>query len=380
IRIRRQLHQYPELSNKEYKTSAFIASLLKKWGYKVKSKVGGTGVIGLLEPPSAVRRQRTGCVAIRADMDALPIQEAIKKSFSSRSNGIMHACGHDGNMTCALGAAKLLAAHQDELTKPVKFIFQPAEEISNGAERMIKAGALKDPFVEAIIGMHVYTLLPVGKIGLKYGQMMANVDEFTLTITGEGGHGAAPHKGVDAVAIAAEVITALQQVVSRQTDPADPVVLTIGTINGGTQYNILADKVVMNGTVRTLNDRIHREMPRKIEKVVRGITSAFGASYRLEYNVLGVALVNNDQVVDTIKSAATKILGTNNIVTINRASMGGEDFASYLQQVPGAFVYLGVGNKTKGITYPWHHACFDLDEEALPIGAAVLAQSVWTWQ
>jgi amidohydrolase len=201
-----------------------------------------------------------------------------------------------------------------------------------------------------------------------------------LTITGEGGHGAAPHKGVDAVAIAAEVITALQQVVSRQTDPADPVVLTIGTINGGTQYNILADKVVMNGTVRTLNDRIHREMPRKIEKVVRGITSAFGASYRLEYNVLGVALVNNDQVVDTIKSAATKILGTNNIVTINRASMGGEDFASYLQQVPGAFVYLGVGNKTKGITYPWHHACFDLDEEALPIGAAVLAQSVWTWQ
>ncbi len=380
IKIRRHLHQYPELSNKEYKTSAYIASLLKKWGLKVKTGVGGTGVIGLLEPPSAIRHPRTSSIAIRADMDALPIQEATNKSYSSRVKGIMHACGHDGNMTCALGAAKLLAAHRKELTKPVKFIFQPAEEISNGAERMIKAGVLKDPLVEAIIGMHVYTLLPVGKIGLKYGQMMANVDEFTLTITGEGGHGAAPHKGVDAVAIAAEVITALQQVVSRQTDPADPVVLTIGTINGGSQYNILADQVVMTGTVRTLNEQTHQEMPNKIEKIVRGITAAFGARYQLEYKMLGIALVNTDQIVDTIKAAAAGILGTNNIITVNRASMGGEDFASYLQQVPGAFVYLGVGNKAKGITHPWHHACFDLDEEALPVGAAVLAQTVWSWQ
>jgi amidohydrolase len=377
ISIRRHLHQNPELSNKEYKTSAYIASLLKKWGYKVKTKVGGTGVIGLLSPMTHDSRHMTGCIAVRADMDALPIQEAAKKSFSSQAKGIMHACGHDGNMTCALGAAKLLAAHQDELTKPVKFIFQPAEEVSNGAERMIKAGALKNPMVEAIIGMHVYTLLPVGQLGLKYGQMMANVDEFTLTIIGEGGHGAAPQKGVDAVAVAAEVITALQQVVSRQTDPADPVVLSIGTINGGTQYNILADKVVMNGTVRTLNDKTHQEMPKKIEKVVRGITTAFGARYQISYKGLGIALVNNDLIVDKIKNSAAEILGAKNIITINRASMGGEDFASYLQRVPGAFVYLGVGNKAKGITYPWHHACFDLDEEALPVGAAVLAQSVW---
>ncbi len=380
IKIRRHLHQYPELSNKEYKTSAYIAGLLKKWGYKVKTKVGGTGVIGLLQPATRNPQLATSCIAIRADMDALPIQEATNKSYSSRVKGIMHACGHDGNMTCALGAAKLLAAHRQELTKTVKFIFQPAEEISNGAERMIKARVLKDPLVEAIIGMHVYTLLPVGKIGLKYGQMMANVDEFTLTITGEGGHGAAPHKGVDAITVAAEVITALQQVVSRQTDPADPVVLTIGTINGGSQYNILADKVVMTGTVRTLNDQTHQEMPKKIAKVVRGITAAFGAEYQLEYSVLGTALINTDHVVNTIKDAAASILGANNIITINRASMGGEDFASYLQQVPGAFFYLGVGNKTKGITHPWHHACFDLDEEALPVGAAVLAQTVWSWQ
>jgi amidohydrolase len=379
IKIRRHLHQYPELSNKEYKTGAYIASLLKKWGYKVKAKIGGTGVIGVLFPSTINNQLSTKCIAIRADMDALPIHEVTKKSFASLSKGIMHACGHDGNMTCALGAAKLLAVHQKELTKPVKFIFQPAEEISNGAERMIKAGALKDPLVEVIIGMHVYTLLPVGKIGLKYGQMMANVDEFSLTITGEGGHGAAPHKGVDAIAVAAEVITALQQVVSRQTDPADPVVLTIGMINGGTQYNILADKVVMKGTVRTLNDKTHQDMPKKIEKVVRGITAAFGARYQLEYKALGVALVNSNRIVDTIKDAAAKILGANNIVTIDRVSMGGEDFAGYLQQVPGAFVYLGVGNKAKGITYPWHHACFDLDEEALPVGAAVLAQSVWSW-
>lgn len=379
IKIRRHLHQHPELSGQEYKTSAYIASLLKKWGYKVKSKVGGTGVVALLRPTANGQRPAVKCIAIRADMDALPIQEATKKSFSSQSKGIMHACGHDGNMTCALGAAKLLAAHQSELTETVKFIFQPAEEVSNGAERMIKAGVLKDPKVEAIIGMHVYTLLPAGKVGIKYGQMMANVDEFTLTIVGEGGHGAAPHKGIDAITVAADVITALQQVVSRQTDPADPVVLTIGTINGGTQYNILADKVVMNGTVRTLNDKTHQEMPKKIEKIICGITAAFGARYSLEYKGLGVALVNCDQIVDTIKNAATEILGEKNIITINRASMGGEDFASYLQQVPGAFFYLGVGNKAKGITYPWHHSCFDLDEEALPVGAAVLAQSVWSW-
>ncbi|MBI5555372.1 MAG: amidohydrolase [Elusimicrobia bacterium] len=380
IKIRRHLHQHPELSNQEYKTSEYIASLLKKWDYKVKSGIGGAGVIGLLFPSTINKQLSTKCIAIRADMDALPIHEETEKSYASKTKGIMHACGHDGNMTCALGAAKLLAAHQSELTKTVKFIFQPAEEVSNGAERIIKAGVLKDPAVEAIIGMHVYTLLPAGKVGIKYGQMMANVDEFTLTIIGEGGHGAAPHKGVDAIAVAADVITALQQVVSRQTDPADPVVLTIGTINGGTQYNILADKVVMKGTVRTLNDKTHREMPKKIEKIGRGITSAFGARYQLEYKVLGVALINNDQIVDTIKIAAAKILGANNIVTINRASMVGEDFASYLQQVSGAFVYLGVGNKAKGITYPWHHACFDLDEEALPVGAAVLAQSVWEWQ
>lgn len=380
IKIRRHLHQHPELSNQEYKTSAYIVSQLKKWGYQVITNVGGTGVVGVLFPSTSNNQLSTKCIAIRADMDALPIHEETNKSYASQIKGIMHACGHDGNMTCALGAAKLLAKHQSELTKAVKFIFQPAEEISNGAERMIKSGALKDPAVEAIIGMHVYTLLPAGKVGIKYGQMMANVDEFTLTISGEGGHGAAPHKGIDAIAVTAEVITALQQVVSRQTDPADPVVLTIGTINGGTQYNILADKVVMNGTVRTLNDKTHQDMPKKIERIARGITAAFGAKYQLEYKVLGIALVNDDQIVDSIKNAAAKILGANNIITINRASMGGEDFASYLQQVPGAFVYLGVGNKAKGITYPWHHACFDLDEEALPVGAAVLAQSVWSWQ
>ena len=378
INIRRHLHRHPELSGREVQTAAFIAGLLKKWGLEVKTGIGGNGVIGLLAPAGG--RGAGKCVAIRADMDALPIQEKNKKSYSSLVKGVMHACGHDGNMTCALGAARLLAAHKEELGRPVKFIFQPAEEISNGAEEMIKAGALRQPAVEKIIGMHVYTLLPAGKVGIKYGQMMANVDQFNLTIIGEGGHGAAPHKGVDAIAVAAEVITGLQQVVSRQIDPADPVVLTIGKINGGTQYNILADRVVLDGTVRTLNDKTHKEMPLRIEQIARGITAAFGARYSLEYNVLGPALINNDTVVETVKKAAMEIVGAARVMTIPRASMGGEDFASYLQHIPGAFVYLGVGNKAKGIIAPWHHPDFDLDEEALPIGAAVLAESVWAWQ
>jgi amidohydrolase len=380
IDIRRHLHRYPELSGREVKTAAYVAGLLKKWGLKVKTGVGGTGVIGILAPEAAKSGQATQCIAIRADMDALPIQEKKKTSYSSLAQGVMHACGHDGNMTCALGAARLLAAHKKELPRTVKFIFQPAEEVSNGAEEMIKAGALRQPAVDKIIGMHVYTLLPAGKVGIKYGQMMANVDQFNLTIIGEGGHGAAPQKGVDAIAVAAEVISGLQQVVSRQTDPADPVVLTIGKINGGTQYNILADRVVLDGTVRTLNDKTHKEIPVKIEKIVRGITAAFGARYILEYKVLGPALINNDAVVEDIRNAAAGILGEENVSLMTRASMGGEDFASYLLHIPGAFVYLGVGNKAKGITAPWHHPGFDLDEEALPVGAAVLAQSAWSCQ
>ncbi len=380
VAIRRHLHQNPELSGQEYATSKYISGLLRKWGLKVKQVPNTTGIVGLLEPPTTNGQRRTGCVALRADMDALPIQEETGKIYASRKSGVMHACGHDGNMTCVLGAARLLAQQKKQLRKTVKFIFQPAEEISGGAKSMIKGGVLKNPPVEMIMGLHVYMPLAAGTIGIKYGQMMAAVDEFTLTILGSGGHGAAPQRGVDAIAISGSVITALQQIISRQTDPLDPVVLTIGTINGGSRYNILADKVVMTGTVRTLNEQTHHSMPVTIEKVVKGVTAAFGATYRLEYKVLGCSLENNESVLDKIKYETGQLLGTEKVIILKRPSMGGEDFAAYLETVPGAFIYLGAGNPAKGIKYPWHHSRFDIDEEALPIGAAVLAESVWTWQ
>lgn len=379
IKIRRHLHMYPELSGKEYKTAQFIATHLKKWGLQIKTGVAGAGVIGLLEPGATTHEQPTGCIALRADMDALPIQEETGKSYASKNPGVMHACGHDGNMTCVLGAARLLAQRKKSLSRPVKFIFQPAEEISNGAQAMIHAGCLKNPDVEAIIGIHMYMPLPTGTVGLKHGQMMAAVDEFTLSILGEGGHGAAPHKGVDAIAISAEVVTALQQIVSRRVDPVDSVVVTIGTIQGGSRYNIIADKVVMTGTVRTLNEKTHRQIPRLMEKIVRGVTLGFGARYELVYKRIGVPLVNDDRALSKIEDAAKNVLGTQGVTLLTRTSMGGEDFALYLRQVPGAFLYLGVGNKEKGIRFPWHHAKFDIDEDGLPVGAAVLAQTVWTW-
>lgn len=376
ITIRRYLHQNPELSFQEYNTAKYIAGLLQKWGLKVKTNVGGTGVIGLLSPSA---QSPAKCVALRADMDALPIQEQTGKSYASKNSGVMHACGHDGNMTCVLGAARILSARRQELKSTVKFIFQPAEEVAGGAEAIIRAGALKNPTVAVIIGLHVNSALDAGKIGIKQGQMMASVDQFELTIIGESGHGAAPHKGVDAIAVSAEVITALQQVVSRKIDPLDPVVLTIGTINGGSRYNILADRVTMTGTVRTLNEKTHKNMPLLIEKIVKGVVSAFDAKYKLNYKILGVSLKNDEQVLVKVRAEAIKLLGTNGVRDLNCPSMGGEDFASYLQKVPGAFFYLGVKNQAKGTNFTWHHPRFDLDEEALPIGAAVLAQSAGSW-
>lgn len=379
IKIRRHLHMYPELSGKEYRTAQFIAMHLKKWGLQVKTGVAGTGVIGLLFPSTDNYQPSTKSIALRADMDALPIQEETGKNYASKTPGIMHACGHDGNMTCVLGAVRLLSQHKKNLSWPVKFIFQPAEETSHGARAMIQSGCLQNPEVTAIIGIHMYTVLPTGTMGIKYGQMMAAVDEFTLTIIGEGGHGAAPHKGIDAVAISAEVITALQQIVSRKVDPIDSVVVTIGTIQGGHQYNIIADKVTMTGTVRTLNEKTHRQIPRLMERIVKGVTHGFGARYEFVYKRIGEPLVNDDRVLSKIEHTAKSVLGTRKVTSLTRTSMGGEDFALYLQRVEGAFIYLGVGNKQKGIQFPWHHTKFDIDEEALPIGAAVLAQTVWTW-
>ncbi len=367
IKIYRSLHQYPELGWQEYMTSKLIAETLKSLGLKVKTGIGKTGVVGL------IKGSNNKCIALRADMDALPIEEDTNLPYSSKNKGIMHACGHDANMTCVLGAAMILMEHVHELQGKIKFIFQPNEENANGAQSMIEEGVLENPSVDTIIGVHVHSGIPTGKIGIKYGQMMAAVDAFTITIFGEGGHGAYPHKGVDAIVVAAQVISNLQNIVSRQIDPLLPAVISVGTVQGGSQFNILADKVVMKGTVRTLDEKLHKKIPQMMKRTIAGVTNSMGASYKLDYKVIGHSLVNDDKVNDLIKQVAISNLGVNNVVNMDKPSMGGEDFAAYLSKVPGAFIYLGVADRKRKTNYPWHHPKFMVDENALLLGAELLA-------
>jgi amidohydrolase len=366
-KIYRSLHQYPELGWQEYKTSELIAQVLGDSGIKVKTGVGKTGVVGLLE------HGQGKCLAFRSDMDALPIREATNLPYASKNKGVMHACGHDGNMATVLGAALLLAKAKDKLKGRIKFIFQPNEENANGALAMIKDGVLENPPVTAMVGVHVSSGIPVGQVGIKYGQMMAAVDEFTITILGEGGHGAYPHKGVDAIVVSAQVVSNLQTLVSRQIDPLAPVVISVGSIHGGNQFNILADKVVMNGTVRTLDEKIHKMIPAMMKRSIDGITKSMGARYQLDYKIIGHSLVNDDKVNDLVKKVAFEKLDKNKVVLMTKSSMGGEDFAAYLDKVPGAFIYLGTGDRDRKKNYPWHHPKFKVNEKTIFLGAELLA-------
>ena len=372
IAARRHIHQYPEVGYEEEKTSKFVASILSDLGLKLKTGVAKTGVVGLLK---GARAGRT--IAVRADMDALPIGEQLKVSFASKNDGVMHACGHDGNMATVLGCAMLLSTRTSELKGNVKFIFQPSEEAPpGGAEPMIKEGVLEKPKVDAILGVHVDPVVPSGKIGLRWGPMMAAADEFELAITGEAAHGARPHQGIDAVVLSAEVIQALQTIPSRMVDPVRPMVLTVGTIHGGYKFNIVADRVDMTGTVRTIDPSLRKRIPKMMEKMVSRITSSAGGGYELNYITGYPVLICDDGMTNMLAESTRKLLGKKSVVELAEPMMGGEDFAFFTKAVPGTMMRLGVGNKKKDCIYPWHHPKFNLDEDALPIGSAVLAQAV----
>ncbi len=368
IKLRRAIHAFPELGFEEYKTSALIAKNLKALGLQVHTGVAKTGVVGILN-----KSQKQPVIALRADMDALPVTEKTRMPFASKNKGVMHACGHDAHVTCVLGAAMILSKMKDKLGGCVKFIFQPNEESAGGAELMIKQGVLKNPCVDVIIGMHTHPELLTGKLGIKYGTAMASVDRFTLTVIGKGSHGAYPHKGIDAILVASDIVIALQALISRQINPVEPAVITIGTIEGGSNFNVLADRVVMTGTVRSINKKLHARLPIMIRKVVRGVAQSHGATVQLDYKVIGYPLVNDTRITNMVKRSASRIIGRKNVVEITEPSMGGDDFASYLSHVPGSFVYLGVRNQLKKTIYPWHHSRFTIDENALVFGIAVLA-------
>jgi amidohydrolase len=364
---RRQIHQHPELAYEEEQTSALVASRLRDLGLDVTAGVAGTGVIGVLEGKLPGKT-----VLLRADMDALPIVEQNEASYCSLRKGVMHACGHDGHTAMLLGAAKLLTERREQLPGRVKFMFQPAEEGGFGALRMIEAGLLDSPAVDAAFALHIDGFRYVGQIGLRVGPASAASDRFTVTIQGKGGHAARPNMTVDPIVLAAQVILSLQTLVSREISPTEQAVVTIGAMESGTASNVISDAAVLRGTARTYSEEVRAHIERRISEIAGGIARAMRGDAETEYVRGYPSIVNTQDGVDVVSRVVTDMLGEQSLVEAEMM-MGGEDFSYLLERVPGAFLRLGVRNRAWKTPRLAHSAGFDLDEEALPIGTAVLA-------
>jgi amidohydrolase len=371
VEIRRHLHSYPELSGQEYETSAYVAGVLSSAGLKVREGVGKTGLVAEL-----IGEHSTSFLAIRTDMDALPIQEMTGLSFASHKPGVMHACGHDVHTTVGLGTAMVLNELRDRLPGGMRFLFQPAEEIAQGAGWMIADGALQD--VEAILSCHVFPSIPAGQVGIRYGALTAAADMLELHILGESGHGARPHEAVDAIWIAAQVITTLQQAISRTQNPLRPIVLTVGQISGGRAPNVIADQVVLKGTVRSLHPETHAKLPEWIEGIVANVCQSFGARYQLNYE-RGVPSVQNcGRLSGLLEEAAREAFGKTAVQLLPEPSLGAEDFALFLDHAPGAMFRLGVGVEGQA-NPPLHHPNFQVDERAIATGVITMAYAAYKY-
>lgn len=364
--IRRDFHRHPELGLEEHRTAARVQTLLDELGIEHEDGLGGTGVLGLIpgNPKGPV-------AALRADMDALPLQDAKDVPYRSQIPGKMHACGHDVHMAIQLGAARLLLGLPGPLPGRVKLLFQPAEETVGGAKLLIEAGVLEDPAVDAVFGLHVDGGRDVGSFGLHYGQRNASSDNVDIIVHGRSGHGAYPSGGVDAIVVAAQVITALQTVVSRNVDARDSAVVSFGKIQGGSQGNILADRVGLVGTVRCLDPAIRELVVRRVRETAEGVAAAMGGRAEVEIEPSYDALINDNAMVDVVRENARALVGEENVFIFPKPNMGVEDFAYYLSHVPGAFFALGVRNEAAGIVDTVHQVGFDVDETCMVYGAAV---------
>jgi amidohydrolase len=369
VDLRRTLHQWPELGFQEIRTSALIAEQLQALGLEVKTGIAQTGVVGILRG-----RGEGKTVLLRADMDGLPIQEANGVPYASKNAGVMHACGHDGHTAMLLTVAKLLSQRQQHFSGTIKFAFQPAEERPpGGAKGMIEEGVLENPKVDAVFGLHLWNGLPMGKIGVDEGAIMASVDRFDVVIKGVGSHGAYPHTGVDPIVVGSHVISALQTVVSREVPPLAAAVVTVGQFHSGTAFNVIPSHAELSGTVRTVDARIRQEMPAQLERLVRGVTSAMRAEYTFTYEFGYPVTVNDTHQSRFVRQVATRIVGEANVVSAGM-TMGAEDMSYFLEAVPGCYLRLGSGNPDKGFVHPHHSAVFNFDEAALPIGVELLTQ------
>ena len=370
IAIRRHLHQHPELSYEETETGKYIANALKQMQIPYTHGVAGNGVVAMIhgkDPDAKI-------VALRGDIDALPIQEANDVPYASVNAGVMHACGHDVHTTCLLGAAEILSAIRNQFSGTVKLIFQPAEErLPGGASLMIAEGVLENPSPATIFGQHVHPPLEVGKVGLCPGPYMASADELYLTVKGRGGHGALPQECIDPVTITAQILTALQQIVSRQSHPTTPSVLTFGKIESlGGATNVIPNEVYLEGTFRTMDEEWRKQAHISMVKIARGIAEGMGGSCDFEVKKGYPVLVNDVQLTQTAKKAAIAYLGAENVIDLP-IRMTAEDFAYYSHHLPACFYRLGTGNPEKGIISPIHTNTFDVDEDCLEIGAGLMA-------
>jgi amidohydrolase len=367
IRWRRDLHQIPELGFDLFKTSAYIKKQLDQLSIPYHT-VAKTGIVALIEGAA------TGpTLALRADMDALPIAEETGLPFAS-SNGNMHACGHDAHVAILLGAAKILKSKSALLKGNLKLLFQPGEEGYGGAAEMIADGCLDNPAVDAIYGLHVGQIFPevkAGQVGIREGAILAAATAFSVEVKGKSTHGALPHLGVDSIAIAAEIITSLQKIVSREMDPLSTAVLTVGKIEGGEAINIVTPKVIFSGDFRTLHEKDRQYITRRLGEMCGSIAVANRAEAEVEIMGGYPPTLNDPGFTGKVIEAAAAIVGRDNVLMLEKPNMGTEDMSLYLEKVPGAFFVLGTGNEEKGITYPHHNSRFDLDEEVLFIGPAI---------
>ncbi len=369
IERRRDFHRHPELPFQETRTAGIVAKTLNDLGLEVRTEVGKTGVVGLLEGG-----HDGPTLLVRADMDALPVQEENETDYVSQNPGVMHACGHDAHTSIALTVAQILAAHRADIRGRVKFVFQPAEENGEGAAAMIADGVLENPRPDFSIGLHMWNDFPIGKVGVTSGPAMSAADIWRCRIIGKGGHGASPHQTQDPIVATAQIITALQTIVSRNTRPLDTAVVTVGMIHGGEAFNIIPPEVELEGTIRTYLPKVQDMVHRRLKEICEGVATSMGCRAELELIPMTPAVINDPDLSDRIAAIAAAHVGKENVPRDER-TMGSEDMARLMDDIPGCYFFVGSSNAERGMDYPHHNPRFDIDEESLIIGATVLAEA-----
>jgi amidohydrolase len=367
---RRDFHAHPELGFQEHRSARIVAEQLRELGYRVQTGVANTGVVGLLEGgrPGPV-------VMVRVDMDALPITEANETEYGSQHPGVMHACGHDGHIAIGLGVAMLAAKYREKMAGTLKLVFQPAEEGDGGAEMMVEEGVLENPRPDVVLATHVWNGKPVGTIHVTPGAVMAAAEKWACTVRGKGGHGAMPHLTVDPIVAASNIVIALQTIVSRNVSPLETAVVTVAAIQGGQAFNVIPSQVDLGGTIRTYSPEVRETVTRRMREVIEGVASAHNATTELEITLMTPAVINDAEVTEVVRAAAEAVVGPENVFSGER-TMGSEDAAFFTQEAPGCYFFLGSADAERGLDAPHHNPRFDFDEDALPLGVAILMQAL----